>query len=70
MGTREIRSALKFNLSKALGKSIFGVPTFMIEEELFWGNDSIDHLKLFLSEMDPLDKHKYEIFLEKEFTTF
>ena len=70
VGTKEIRNALKFNLKRALGLNIFGVPTFMIGDELFWGNDSIEHLKLYLSEMDPLDKHKYEIFLEKEFTTF
>lgn len=70
VGSKEIRNALKFNLNRALGKNIFGLPTFIVENELFWGNDSIEHLKLFLGEMDPLDKHKYKIFLEKEFTTF
>jgi 2-hydroxychromene-2-carboxylate isomerase len=65
VGSKEIRNALKFNLKKALGLNVFGVPTFMIGDELFWGNDSIEHLKLYLGEMDPLDKQKYEIFLEK-----
>ncbi|RLA63575.1 MAG: hypothetical protein DRQ88_01590 [Epsilonproteobacteria bacterium] len=70
VGTKEIRNALKLNLKRALDKNIFGVPTFIIDNELFWGNDSIEHLKLYLDEMDPLDKDKYKIFLEKEFTIF
>lgn len=70
VGTRESREALKKNVSEALSKGVFGVPTFITREELFWGNDSIDHLELFLNGRDPLQKDKFEEFEKRNFTVF
>jgi 2-hydroxychromene-2-carboxylate isomerase len=70
VGTREIREALKNNVSMALSKGVFGVPTFIIGEELFWGNDSIGHLELFLNGGDPLPRDKFEDFEKRNFTVF
>lgn len=70
VGTREIREALKNNVSKALSKGVFGVPTFIVEDELFWGNDSIEHLELFLNGRDPLPREKYKAFEKRNFTVF
>jgi 2-hydroxychromene-2-carboxylate isomerase len=36
----EIKAALRANGEEALARGVFGVPTFAIEGELFWGDDS------------------------------
>jgi 2-hydroxychromene-2-carboxylate isomerase len=70
VGTSETRKILKKNVSIALANGIFGVPTFIVGDELFWGNDSIEHLKLFLNGRDPLPKEKFEEFEKRSFTVF
>lgn len=70
VGTKEIRNALKLNLRKAIDLKLFGVPSFIVGEETFWGNDSTDHLELFLSNQDPLNKDAYTKFINNEFLTF
>jgi len=66
--SKELRLALKVNTKKAIDKKLWGVPTFCLEkdgeEEVFWGNDSISDLMLSLDGKDPLDKSKYNTFLE------
>lgn len=70
VGKREIREELKNNVSIALTNGVFGVPTFIVKGEMFWGNDSIPHLELFLSGLDPLDKGQFEDFEKRCFTVF
>ena len=70
VGTKEIREGLKKNVTRALANGVFGVPTFIIKEELFWGNDSIEHLELFLDGRDPLQRDKIEQFEKRNFTVF
>lgn len=65
MEDRQSRVHLKNNISKALSKDLFGVPTFLVDEEIFWGNDSIKYLEMYLSGSDPLDQAKYASFLSK-----
>lgn len=65
MEAKDARVQLKNNISTALEKNIFGVPTFLVDEELFWGNDSIKYLEMYLSGSDPLDQTKYREFLSK-----
>lgn len=70
VGDKDLRKALKENTSDAISKGVFGLPTFLVDNgkqvELFWGNDSISSLKLFLEGKDPLDtqinKDKYKKF--------
>lgn len=40
---------------QATEKEIFGLPTFFIKSEIFWGQDSIVWLKKFLENKDVLD---------------
>lgn len=40
---------------RALSLGIFGVPTMIVEGELFWGTDSVGHLERFLRGDDPVD---------------
>lgn len=63
MEDRAARAELKANNAKALSFGVFGVPTFLVDNELFWGHDSIKHLELYLKNEDPMDLNKYESFL-------
>jgi 2-hydroxychromene-2-carboxylate isomerase len=65
ISSKEIRIELKKNTEIATSKGVFGVPTFFYNEEMFWGNDSINYLKLSIAGSDPLDQKLYKDFLIK-----
>jgi 2-hydroxychromene-2-carboxylate isomerase len=65
MEDKSARIELKKNIEQALEKELFGVPSFLVDEELFWGNDSIKYLQMYLAGNDPLDHKKYNEFLTK-----
>jgi 2-hydroxychromene-2-carboxylate isomerase len=65
MEDKASRVHLKSNIEDALKKEVFGVPTFFVDEEMFWGNDSIKYLEMYLAGRDPLDHDKYKLFLSK-----
>ncbi len=65
MENKEARHALKRNIENCLQAGMFGVPSFKVGEEIFWGHDSIEFLKMYLNGMDPLDQKKYQQFIEK-----
>lgn len=44
----EVKETLKKNTEGSIQRGVFGVPTFEVEGELFWGADSIEFLKDFL----------------------
>ena len=48
LGSPHIKDALKKNTDDAIARGVFGVPTFEVEGELFWGADSLEFLKDFL----------------------
>jgi 2-hydroxychromene-2-carboxylate isomerase len=52
--TQEVKDILHRETELAIGKGVFGVPTFIIGGELFWGNDQLEHIELFLQGKDPL----------------
>lgn len=58
--SREAKAELKKNIQDAIIKGAFGVPTFVVDDELFWGNDSFEDLKHFLKGSDPLDREKLQ----------
>lgn len=41
-GTQEIKDALRARTERARGLGIFGAPTFMVEGEMFWGDDRLE----------------------------
>jgi 2-hydroxychromene-2-carboxylate isomerase len=43
-----VKSALRVSTERAVEKGVFGVPTFGIDEHLFWGNDSVDFAAAYL----------------------
>ena len=50
LGAAEIKDSLRKNTEAAIARGVFGVPTFEVDGELFWGADSIGFLKAFLAD--------------------
>ena len=46
----DIKGALRTNTEQAAARGVFGVPTFEVDGELFWGADSIEFLSAFLAD--------------------
>jgi len=50
----DIKEALKVSTQKAIEGGVFGVPTIIIKDQLFWGNDQFDHITLAVEGKDPI----------------
>ena len=50
LGATELKDRLRLNTAEAAAFGVFGVPTFAVEGELVWGNDSIEFLNAFLAD--------------------
>jgi 2-hydroxychromene-2-carboxylate isomerase len=48
LSTNDVKDALRRNTDQAAARGVFGVPTFEVDGELFWGADSIEFLNAFL----------------------
>ncbi len=46
----EIKSQLRENTEAAIKRGVFGVPTFIVDNQIFWGFDSLDFLKAYLKD--------------------
>jgi 2-hydroxychromene-2-carboxylate isomerase len=46
----EVKDLLRRNTEEAAARGIFGVPSFVIDGEVFWGADSVDFAKAFLAD--------------------
>ena len=51
----ESKDRLRQQTNDAIARGVFGVPSMMVGEELFWGYDDFPYLELFLAGKDPLD---------------
>jgi hypothetical protein len=47
-----VKARLRANTDWAIARGIFGVPTFVIGEEFFWGHDAIDMALDYLKDPD------------------
>jgi 2-hydroxychromene-2-carboxylate isomerase len=45
----EVKESLKRNTENAVNDGVFGVPTFVVNDELFWGGDATDMMLDFLN---------------------
>ena len=50
------KQALIAATQTALERGVFGVPTLLVGDELFWGEDSLDDLAAYLRGEDPVDR--------------
>jgi 2-hydroxychromene-2-carboxylate isomerase len=49
------KAALRESTERAIADGVFGVPSFRVGDELFWGFDDLPHLELHLAGRDPLE---------------
>ena len=63
--TQEVKDALQRETELAIDQGVFGVPTFIVGGELFWGNDQLEHIELFLQGKDPLEPECVEEMLAR-----
>jgi 2-hydroxychromene-2-carboxylate isomerase len=49
---KESKRILRKNTEEAISNGVFGVPTFLIDKELFWGGDSLDMMLDYLDNRD------------------
>ena len=45
-----VKDALRANGERALAAGVFGVPTFVVDDELFWGEDATGLLRAYLAD--------------------
>jgi len=54
----DIKSLLINETNMAIENGVFGVPTIIVDDNLFWGNDQMEHIELLLAGKDPLVREK------------
>ncbi len=59
-----VKDQLKINTAEAIKKGVFGVPSFYVDGEVFWGNDRLDFLKSFLKGVNPINSEVMEQILK------
>jgi 2-hydroxychromene-2-carboxylate isomerase len=52
--TSDAKDRVRHSTADALAAGTFGVPTFEVDGELFWGQDALDHVERFLRGEDPV----------------
>lgn len=50
MADEAVKAKLKANTEEAISKGVFGVPTFLIGDALFWGQDSLEMMLDYLKD--------------------
>jgi 2-hydroxychromene-2-carboxylate isomerase len=60
----EIKQRLRRETDNAINQMVFGVPTVIVDDELFWGFDDFGHFELFLAGKDPLDRSVLDEWLQ------
>jgi 2-hydroxychromene-2-carboxylate isomerase len=50
LGDPAIKDALRRNTEEAAAQGVFGVPSFVVDGEVFWGNDSVEFFKAWLAD--------------------
>jgi 2-hydroxychromene-2-carboxylate isomerase len=61
----EIKNALINETGNAIVRGVFGVPTIIIKEQLFWGNDQYEHMQLLLEGNDPVSPDELDSFTDR-----
>jgi len=58
--SKEAKVELKANIQEAISFGAFGVPSMVVKDELFWGNDAIEDVLHFLNGTDQLNREKLQ----------
>jgi len=63
--TDEIKRRLRLQTESAIQTGVFGVPSFVVDGEIFWGNDRLHFLKAYLLGKLPTNEAKIEEILTR-----
>jgi 2-hydroxychromene-2-carboxylate isomerase len=63
--TNEIKEKLRHQTERSIQVGVFGVPSFVVDGEIFWGNDRLPLLNAYLQGRLPADKAKVEEILSR-----
>ncbi len=55
LAATEVKNALRETTELAIRQGVFGVPTLLIDGQLFWGNDAVDFAAAYLQDPSILD---------------
>ena len=50
LGDLAIKDTLRFETERAVARGVFGVPTLIVDDELFWGADAMDFVEAYLAD--------------------
>jgi 2-hydroxychromene-2-carboxylate isomerase len=53
--TPAVKARLREQTDRAIADGVFGVPTVIVDGELFWGQDALPHVERFVAGADPID---------------
>ena len=63
--SEEIKQRLRQQTDDAVAAGVFGVPSFVVDDEIFWGNDRLPFLEAYLQGRLTTDKAKMEEILAR-----
>lgn len=50
LGDQAVKDALRLETAQAVARGVFGVPTLIVDEELFWGADAMDFAEAYIAD--------------------
>jgi 2-hydroxychromene-2-carboxylate isomerase len=50
LSEQDVKDALRFETEQAAARGVFGVPTLIVQGQLFWGADATDFVKAYLAD--------------------
>jgi 2-hydroxychromene-2-carboxylate isomerase len=50
LSEQDVKDALRLETEQALARGVFGVPTLIVDEQLFWGADATDFARAYLAD--------------------
>lgn len=53
-GNEAVKALLREETDRAIGQGVFGIPTMMVDGQLFWGLDQLEYVELALQGRDPI----------------
>ncbi len=56
----EVKAQLKANTDEALARGVFGVPTFLVDDKVFWGLDALPMMHQYLNEDPWFDTERWQ----------
>ncbi len=62
--SKEAKVELKANIQEAISLGVFGVPSMVVGQELFWGQDALENMYAFINGSDLLDQQKLRDLLD------